>query len=181
MSAVENEAGEACPRWAALLSGRNAVYSIILAGGVTLHALNIYIVTTILPSVVGDVGGLEFYAWSTTLFVVASILGAALSSRLLDRVGPGRAYASATALFVAGTLICAAAPALSVLLAGRFVQGLWRRASLSPGLRYHPPRLSRGAVVARLPGTGSANVSPPTPRPRARLGRACPEAARHSA
>ena len=124
MSTMNNGAGDARSGWAALHSGRNAVYSIILAGGVTLHALNIYIVTTILPSVVGEIGGLEYYAWSTTLFVVASILGAALSSRLLDRLGPGHAYASATALFVTGALICAVAPAFPVLLAGRFVQGL---------------------------------------------------------
>jgi MFS family permease len=124
MTTIEHEAGEARPGWAALLSGRNSAYSIILAGGVTLHALNIYIVTTILPSVVRDIGGLEYYAWSTTLFVVASILGAALSSRLLDRVGPGHAYASATALFVVGSLMCAAAPAFPALLAGRIVQGL---------------------------------------------------------
>jgi MFS family permease len=89
-----------------------------------LHALNIYIVTTILPSVVGDIGGLGFYAWSMTLFVVASILGAAVASRLLDRVGAGRAYLTATLVFAAGTLICAAAPAFPVLLAGRFVQGV---------------------------------------------------------
>ena len=63
--------------WGDLLAGRNAAYSIVLAGGVTLHAVNIFIVTTILPSVVGDIGGLEYYAWATTLFVVASILGAA--------------------------------------------------------------------------------------------------------
>lgn len=124
MSIIENRTSEIRPGWAALFSGRNAAYSIILAGGVTLHALNIYIVTTILPSVVAEIGGLEYYAWATTLFVVASILGAALSSRLLDRAGPGRAYACATALFVAGALICAAAPAFPVLLAGRFVQGL---------------------------------------------------------
>jgi MFS family permease len=124
MITIENGTGEARPGWAALLSGKSAVYSVILAGGITLYALNIYIVTTILPSVVEDIGGLEYYAWSTTLFVLASILGAALSSRVLDRVGPGCAYASATVLFVAAALICAAAPAFPVLLAGRFVQGL---------------------------------------------------------
>lgn len=123
MSTDELIAGETHPGWGALLTGRNAVYSIILAGGVMLHALNIYIVTTILPSVVEDIGGLGYYAWSTTLFVVASILGAALSSRLLDRVSAGRAYAVAAAVFVAGTLLCSAATAFPVLLAGRFVQG----------------------------------------------------------
>lgn len=124
MNTDSTQPAAARPGWAALLTGRSAVHSMILAGGVALHALNIYIVTTILPSVVADIGGLDYYAWSTTLFVVASILGAALSSRLLDRAGPGRAYAAATALFAVGALLCAAAPAFPVLLAGRFMQGL---------------------------------------------------------
>ncbi|BCH35670.1 MFS transporter [Mesorhizobium sp. L-8-10] len=123
MSTNDLSTGTSRPGWAALLGGRSGVFSIVLAGGVMLHALNIYIVTTILPSVVDDLGGLDLYAWSTTLFVVASILGAALAARLLDRAGSGRAYALATVLFAAGTLICAAAQAFPVLLAGRFVQG----------------------------------------------------------
>ncbi|MQW88239.1 MFS transporter [Sinorhizobium saheli] len=126
MSTQEPTIAASAPQagWSDLLGGKNAAYTTILAGGVTLHAINIFIVTTILPSVVRSIGGLEYYAWATTLFVVASILGAALSPRLLDRVGAGRAYASATVLFVVGTLICATAPAFLLLLAGRFVQGL---------------------------------------------------------
>ncbi|MGF7008667.1 MFS transporter [Aminobacter sp. BE322] len=124
MNTIEYETGVVRPGWAALLSGRNAAFSVILAGGVMLHAVNVYSVIAIMPSIIADIGGLKYYAWATTLFVIASILGAALSSRLLDRVGPGPAYASATAVFVAGALICAFAPAIPVLLAGRFVQGL---------------------------------------------------------
>lgn len=124
MSTTDISAGSTRIGWIALTTGRSAVFSVVLAGGVMLHALNIYVVTTILPSVVGDIGGLDLYAWSMTLFVVASILGAAVASRLLDRVGAGRAYLTATLVFVAGTLICAAAPAFPVLLAGRFVQGV---------------------------------------------------------
>ena len=114
---------EARPGWATLLSGRNFVHALILAGGVMLHAGTIFIVTTILPSVVGTIGGLDYYAWSTTLFVIASILGAALSGKLLGRAGAGNAYLVAAALFAAGGLVCAAAPSFPVLLAGRFVQG----------------------------------------------------------
>ena len=55
-----------------------------LAGGVALHAINVYIVTTILPSIIKDIGGLEYYAWNTTLFVVTSIVGSALSARLIQ-------------------------------------------------------------------------------------------------
>jgi len=42
-----------------------------LTGGVALHAINVHIVTTILPSVVSEIGGLEYYAWNITLFVAA--------------------------------------------------------------------------------------------------------------
>jgi len=110
--------------WAALLSGRNGVRSLALAGGVVLHAINVYIATTILPSVVRDVGGIDYYAWNTTLFVAASILGSALSARLLARAGPRSAYVIATLVFAIGTFICAVAPSMPVMLAGRLVQGL---------------------------------------------------------
>ena len=56
--------------WADLLHGANALRSIALAGGVAPHAINVYIATTIPPSIIGDIGGLEYYAWNTTLFVV---------------------------------------------------------------------------------------------------------------
>lgn len=110
--------------WSALFSGKNGVRSIALAGGVGLHAINVYVATTILPSVVKDIGGLDYYAWNTTLFVVASILGSALTARLLQTSGPRNAYALAALAFGLGTLICAAAPNMPIMLVGRFLQGL---------------------------------------------------------
>ncbi len=109
--------------WAQLLKGRNALRSIALAGGVGLHAINVYIVTTILPTVIADIGGLAFYAWSTTLFVVTSIIGSTLSAQLLERLGARRAFLLALLVFAAGSALCAAAPSMTVLLAGRSVQG----------------------------------------------------------
>jgi MFS family permease len=110
--------------WRALFSGTYAVSLLTLAGGVALHAANVFIATTILPSVVAEIGGIDYYAWNTTLFVAASILGSALSARLLQRVGPRHAYVIASFLFAAGAAICALAPSMAVLLAGRLVQGL---------------------------------------------------------
>ncbi|HDS1819781.1 TPA: MFS transporter [Pseudomonas putida] len=110
--------------WADLLSGANGVRSLALAGGVVLHAINVYIATTILPSVVRDIGGIDYYAWNTTLFVAASILGSALSARLLGGAGPRGAYIVATLVFASGALLCAFAPSMPIMLAGRLVQGL---------------------------------------------------------
>nr|WP_314070193.1 MFS transporter [uncultured Roseococcus sp.] len=110
--------------WGALLSGTNGVRSLALAGGVVLHAINIYIATTILPSVVQDIGGLDLYAWNTTVFVVASILGSALSAKLLQVAGPRGAYATGAVIFALGALICAVSPSMPVMLFGRLIQGL---------------------------------------------------------
>ncbi|BCQ43581.1 hypothetical protein ERHA55_11080 [Erwinia rhapontici] len=109
--------------WGDLLSGKNAARSIALSGGVALHAINIYIATTVLPSVVKEIGGLHLYAWNTTLFVVASILGSALTSRTLSRTGSRGTYAIAILLFIAGSLLCALAPSMLMMLLGRTVQG----------------------------------------------------------
>lgn len=69
--------------WGDLFSGGNAMPMLVLAGGVTLYSVNMYIAITVMPSVVQEIGGLDFYAWTMTLFVVGSILGAALAANLL--------------------------------------------------------------------------------------------------
>ena len=111
-------------KWADLLSGRNALLTIALTGGVALHAINIYIVTTILPSIVNDIGGLEYYAWNTTIFVATSIVGSTLSSKILNQLGPKFAYLTALLIFSLGSIWCALSPSMLMLLGGRALQGL---------------------------------------------------------
>ncbi|CAM3499290.1 MFS transporter [Rouxiella silvae] len=115
----ENHSG-----WGGLFTAENRGSAITLSGGVALYATNSYIVITILPSVVQDIGGMAWYAWNTTLFVVSAIMGSALSARLLSKCGPRKAYLSATAIFMLGAAICTVAPSMPVLLLGRAVQGL---------------------------------------------------------
>jgi MFS family permease len=110
--------------WGALLGGTNGIRALALAGGVAIHAINVYIATTILPSVVRDIGGLDLYAWNTTIFVVASILSSALSSMLLQLAGPKGAYTIAAAIFALGAATCGLAPSMPIMLIGRFIQGL---------------------------------------------------------
>ena len=110
--------------WSDLLSGRNALRSLTLAGGIGMHATNVYIVTTILPSVVKDIGGLEYYAWATSLFVVASIIAAGLASRLVEWLGYRSASLLALLVFSIGSAGCALAPHMVWLLLARTIQGL---------------------------------------------------------
>ncbi|MDR2248525.1 MFS transporter [Acinetobacter sp.] len=109
--------------WSALLRGSNGLKSIALAGGVALHAINIYVVTTILPTIINEIGGLEFYAWNTTLFVIASIVGSALASKLLEQTQPKTAYLIALGVFSLGSIVCAMATSMPFLLLGRAIQG----------------------------------------------------------
>lgn len=111
--------------WAALFQGaQRLVYSLIFGSSVALHAVNVFVATTIMPSVVADIGGLEVYAWSSTVFVAASIVSAALVSQLLAYGGANKAYLYASVIFIAGTLLCATAPNIWALIFGRTLQGL---------------------------------------------------------
>ena len=110
--------------WGELLRRGNLARCAVTGGGMMMHAVNVFIVTTTLPSIVHDIGGLRYFAWSTTLYVVASLLGGANCASLMRRIGYRNGYRLALAIFATGGLICASAPAMGVLLAGRFIQGL---------------------------------------------------------
>jgi MFS family permease len=110
--------------WLELLRGGNAARSAVVGGGMIIHAISTFIVVTILPSVVREIGGLQFFAWSTTLYVLACLFGGAVSARLLARAGARGSYRVALPVFALGTLVCAVAPSMPVLLAGRAIQGL---------------------------------------------------------
>jgi MFS family permease len=104
--------------------GANLARSAVVGGGMMLHAVNTFIAVTVMPTVVAEIGGISFFAWATTLYVLGSLLGGASVSRLLASIGARITYRAALGLFAAGSLLCAVAPSMPVLLAGRLVQGL---------------------------------------------------------
>ncbi|MDR3083800.1 MAG: MFS transporter, partial [Streptomyces sp.] len=110
--------------WAALFGREHGPVAVTLAAGVALHAVNVYLAATVMPSVVDDIGGSSLYAWATTIFVFASVLGSAAAAAVLGARGPRASSRFAALLRAAGTTACALAPNMLVLLAGRLVQGL---------------------------------------------------------
>ena len=122
MDTSDDDAGQQ-GSWGQLLSGRNLPVIVVLAGGVALYAINVYLASSLLPSAVGEIGGQRLYAWNTTVFLLASVGSSVLVNRLLRAVSRRGAYLVALSLFVAGTVICLAAPSMIVLLVGRAVQG----------------------------------------------------------
>jgi MFS family permease len=109
--------------WRELLSPKNLGASTVLAGGVALYATNEFLTISLMPSAVADIGGQRFYAWVTTVYLVASVVAATTVHSLLMRLGPRLSYLLGLSVFGAGSLVCAAAPTMEVLLVGRTVQG----------------------------------------------------------
>src|SRR5262245_25003915 len=141
--------------WGQLLApGRYLGTAAVLAGGVALHATNIFVTTSLLPTAIGDIGGERLYAWSTTVFMIASVISSMLVSGLLAARGPVGAYLVALAPFVAGTIVCAVSPTMAVLLVGRAVQGVG--GGILAGLGY---AVVQSALPAHLWARATALIS----------------------
>ncbi|MBX5185175.1 MFS transporter [Rhizobium sp. NZLR5] len=98
--------------------------TLMLAGGVTLYAVESYIMATIAPSIVRDIGGLALFSWVTSLFVAAAVLGSIFVAMRPRGTGLRTIYVIAALVFGVGSLIASAAPSMPVVLLGRAVQGL---------------------------------------------------------
>jgi len=109
--------------WRELLGPKNLGASTVLAGGVALYATNEFLTISLMPSAVADIGGQRFYAWVTTVYLVASVVAATTVHSLLMRLGPRWSYLLGLSVFGVGSLTCAAAPTMEIMLVGRTVQG----------------------------------------------------------
>src|SRR5215467_8757487 len=87
-------------------------------------AFSTFITATLLPSAIAEIGGLAIYAWASTAYAVGSILGSAGSSVAVARTGMRHTVVLAVSVFVAGAAVCASAPTMPIVVAGRAAQGL---------------------------------------------------------
>ena len=110
--------------WRELWSTPYLRTSAVVAGGVVLYSTNEFLTISMLPSTVSEIGGERIYSWVTTLYLVGSVVAAATVNALLHRVGSCVSYLLGFAVLGAGSLVCAAAPNMEILLVGRFLQGL---------------------------------------------------------
>ncbi|WP_250149647.1 MFS transporter [Mycolicibacter acidiphilus] len=124
MTDATTEATGVTGSWRALLGHRYLGTTTVLAGGVALYATNEFLTISLLPSTVKDIGGERLYAWVTTLYLVASVLAAAVVNPVLVRVGARLAYLLGLLSYGLGCLVCALAPKMEILLGGRVLQGL---------------------------------------------------------
>ena len=81
-------------------------------------------VATAMPTIVGQLGGLNVYGWAFSIYVLASSAGIPVTGKLSDIFGRRIVYAWSMALFLIASLLCAVAPTMLWLIVFRALQGL---------------------------------------------------------
>src|SRR4051812_38998952 len=89
-----------------------------------LAALDQTIVSTALPTIVGELGGIEQLSWVVTAYMLAATVTIPLWGRVSDLYGRKRLFQAAIVVFLAGSALSGAAQSLGQLIAFRALQGL---------------------------------------------------------
>jgi EmrB/QacA subfamily drug resistance transporter len=101
---------------------RNIFYGLMLA--MFLSALNQTIVATALPTIGRDFGNFDNLSWVIIAYLLSSTVVSPLYGKLADIHGRRAMMLIALGLFVAGSILSAAAPDMATLIAGRTLQGI---------------------------------------------------------
>src|SRR6266852_4309785 len=109
--------------WRSLLRREWIPTLAVLLGGVLLQSMNVLMLTTVLPSIVGELGGVAMLSWPTTAFLASSIVAASCAGMLAAVVGARAAYCAGVTIFGLGALLCSLATTMGWIVAGRLIQG----------------------------------------------------------
>jgi EmrB/QacA subfamily drug resistance transporter len=89
-----------------------------------LASLDQTIVSTALPTIVSDLGGLEHISWVVTAYLLALTVVTPLYGKLGDQYGRKIVLQGALVIFLIGSALCGAAGSMTELIAFRAIQGL---------------------------------------------------------
>jgi EmrB/QacA subfamily drug resistance transporter len=124
-TAPASAAASAADRGPAGLSPRQV--RLVFAGlmlGMLLASLDQTIVSTALPTIVGDLGGLNHLSWVVTAYLLASTVSTPLWGKLGDLYGRKWFFQAAIAIFLVGSALSGLSQNLNELIAFRALQGL---------------------------------------------------------
>ena len=92
--------------------------------GMFLAALDQTIVSTALPTIVGDLGGLDHLSWVVTSYLLASTASTPLYGKLGDMYGRKPMFLAAIVIFLAGSILSGLSQSMGELIAFRGLQGI---------------------------------------------------------
>jgi EmrB/QacA subfamily drug resistance transporter len=89
-----------------------------------LASLDQMIFSTALPTIVGELNGVNHMLWVTTAYILASTITLPVYGKLGDLIGRKGLFIIAISIFIVGSVIGGLAQDMTWLIAGRAVQGL---------------------------------------------------------
>ncbi|WP_327353853.1 MDR family MFS transporter [Streptomyces sp. NBC_01304] len=92
--------------------------------GIILATLDGTIVGTALPTIVGELGGLDQLSWVITAYLLTTAVSTPIWGKLGDLYGRKGSYLASIVLFLAGSVLCGVAQDMGQLIAFRAVQGV---------------------------------------------------------
>ena len=95
-----------------------------LMAGMLLAALDQTIVSTALPTIVGELGGLDHLSWVVTAYLLTTTASTPLYGKLSDIYGRRLMFQSAIVIFVIGSMLCGLSQEMLQLIVFRGIQGI---------------------------------------------------------
>ena len=91
---------------------------------VFLAAVDATIVSTALPTIAGELGGLSRMSWVVTAYLLTSTAATPLFGKVSDLIGRQRVLQVALAIFLVGSILCGASQSITQLVLARALQGI---------------------------------------------------------
>ncbi|HEY5676414.1 MAG TPA: MFS transporter, partial [Myxococcales bacterium] len=90
----------------------------------SMAAMEMTVVSTAMPTVVGDLGGVRLYSWVFTAYLLTSTVTVPLYGKLADLYGRKPVLLAGIAVFLAGSMASGLSRSIGALIAFRGLQGL---------------------------------------------------------
>jgi hypothetical protein len=137
--------------------------ALVLAGvmmALFLAALDQTIVATALPRIVSELQGMEFFAWTSTSYLLASTTLVPIYGKLSDSLGRKTVILAGIAIFLVGSVLCGLADSMLALVVYRGIQGMGAAAITStafavPADLFVPAERARYQGISRCSGAHS--------------------------
>jgi EmrB/QacA subfamily drug resistance transporter len=92
--------------------------------GAFLAALDTTILSTAMPTIVGDLGGLSLYSWVFSIYMIMTAVSTPLWGKLSDSFGRRRIFVIVVVIFLGGSMLCGLSGSMLQLILFRGLQGI---------------------------------------------------------
>ncbi len=118
-----------------------------------LSALDTSILSTVMPTIVYELGGLSLYSWVFAVYMMMTAVSMPVWGKLADSLGKEKLFITAVILFLAGSVLCGLSRSMVQLIVFRGVQGIGSGGLSSVPFAlismYYPPQ-ERGKALGVL-------------------------------